>query len=152
MAAFRLLDLPEELQLSIIENVHNRSTLCNLARACRHLQSLAEPLIYRNILVRSAKDALSFISRLESRTDRARSVHCVDARLRDADEAYTGLLRGPNLQEVRVESPFCNRIRQETATFWNLNIEGLFQSLCNSGMPRLTSGKCPRDRIGLTKH
>lgn len=145
--AFHFLDLPKELQLSVIEQIDRRSTLCNLARASRHLQSLAEPLIYRNILVRSAKDALSFISRLETRSDRARGVHCVDARLRDADPAYTRLLRGPNLLEVRVESPFCNRIRRETGTFWNLNINGLFQSLCDSKMPRLTSGKCACDRI-----
>jgi hypothetical protein len=109
----RLLALVDELQLGIIEHVESKDDLSNLAITCSRLQALAEPVLYRSILVRKGKQALllyrailikpvraSFIRKLEIRYlyDYRKRIDCLNQCLR--------LLC--KLRELTIEAPCCN--------------------------------------------
>jgi len=109
----RLLALVDELQLGIIEHLESKDDLSNLAITCSSLQALAEPVLYRSILVRKGKQALllyhailikplraSFIRKLEIRYlyDYRKCIDCLNQCLR--------LLC--NLRELTIEAPCCN--------------------------------------------
>ena len=147
---FRLLELPEEFQLSILENIDERCTLCNLARTSRHLQSLAEPLIYRKILVRSQRDITAFESRTETRAERFKYFQIIDARLQENTGALVGLLSAPNVQDVTIESPYCNRLEDRKDYLWMRNKKSMVRALNDSSMPRLTRGaKAPHLTLAI---
>jgi hypothetical protein len=109
----RLLALVDELVLGIIVHIDSRDDLSNLAATCSRLQALAEPVLYRSILVRKGKQALllyhailikpvraSFIRKLEIRYlyDYRKGINCLNQCLR--------LLC--KLRELTIEAPCCN--------------------------------------------
>jgi hypothetical protein len=109
----RLLALVDELQLGIIEHVESKDDLSNLAITCSRLQAIAEPLLYRSILVRKGKKALllyrailikpvraSFIRKLEIRYvyGYRKGIDCLNQCLRLLCE----------LRELTIEAPCCN--------------------------------------------
>ncbi|KAE8144731.1 hypothetical protein BDV25DRAFT_171170 [Aspergillus avenaceus] len=65
--------LPQEIITAILENVSSPSSLANVARVCRRLQSPAETLLYRSVDLRN-HDGESFTYAVNRKASRARHV------------------------------------------------------------------------------
>jgi hypothetical protein len=110
----RLLALADELVLGIIEHVESKDDVSNLALACLRLQALAEPSLYRSILIRKGKQALGlFASILIRKPVRASWIRKLEIRYlykhREGVEILNqGLKQMCNLQELTIEAPCCN--------------------------------------------
>ncbi|PYH46416.1 F-box protein [Aspergillus saccharolyticus JOP 1030-1] len=65
-----LLKLPPEVLQLIITQLPSQASLATLARVCRHLESLVDPILYRTIYLRNHDDTC-LIRALESRPERA---------------------------------------------------------------------------------
>ncbi|KAF2160571.1 hypothetical protein M409DRAFT_70325 [Zasmidium cellare ATCC 36951] len=134
---FPLLDLPNELIAHIIEQVDNIRTLRRLARTCRRVQHLAEPALYRSILVRTGPETNDIRLALDSRPERAAGIHYLEipchARYRQDFEAIADLLdRARNLKELIFESPQCNTSEFEDAETWREMATQLFEPFQNA--------------------
>lgn len=84
-----LLALVDELLLSIIDQIDSKAALCNLAASCRHFQSLAEPYVWRSLLVTSGDHAKSIAAALDSRD--ARSSYIQELMIRYPDHLKDGI-------------------------------------------------------------
>lgn len=129
---FPLLDLPNELIAHIIEEVENIRTLRRLARTCRRVQHLAEPVLYRSILVRTGPETNDIRLAIDSRPERAGGIHSLDipchARYHQDFTAIAELLhRAHNLKELMFESPQCNTSDFEDTETWRQMAGRLFQ-------------------------
>lgn len=65
-----LLRLVDELLLNIIDQIDSQRDLCNLAATCARLQGLAEPYIWRSLLVLSGEHARNIAKALDTRDQR----------------------------------------------------------------------------------
>ena len=118
----RLLALVHELQLGIIEHLESRDDLSNLAITCSRLQTLAEPLLYRSILVRKGEQALLLYRAILIKPNRASFIRKLEIRyLYDYRKGIVRLnecLRfSCNLRELTIEAPCCNDTQALVAGF-----------------------------------
>jgi len=110
---FPLLSLIDELLISIIQHVESKDDLCSLVLACSRLQGLAEPALYRFILIRKGTYAIRFSGCIARRPVRASFIRALHIRYRHLDrhgiEALNSCLRIMyNLRELMIEAPCCN--------------------------------------------
>lgn len=152
--AFLILELADELILSIFEHIDDRNTLRSLALTCSRLQGLAEPYVYRDIFLRSRTDAFALGASIVSRPERLRAVRRIEARLKyGMDECRLDILvnivrQALNLQELTLESPFCNNVQGRAQQGWDESLHSLLRPVCDFAIPRLTTRKHrtpPRD-------
>lgn len=116
MDHFPIFELADELIIAIVQHVESRSDLCALAQTCRRLCKMAEPLIYRNIFIRTESQARAILQAITPKRHRACAVVTFEARCKYGEftnvelcSDITGLT--PNLREYVLESPFCNSKR-----------------------------------------
>ncbi|KAF2457920.1 hypothetical protein BDY21DRAFT_363514 [Lineolata rhizophorae] len=64
----RLVALPDELLLCILDLVDDTKTYCALARVCRRLSSLADAYVYASVLIRTPADVQGFCAALARRS------------------------------------------------------------------------------------
>ena len=110
---FPILDLPNELIAHIIEFVDSISDLRHIACTCRRIQQLAEPALYRHVLLRGAAKTRRILSALQARPARAATLHILDVPcdpdLRQDIPALAVLMTAAkNIRQLMVESPSCN--------------------------------------------
>lgn len=70
-----LLGLVDELLLAILDQIDSHADLCNLAATCSRFQSLAEPYVWRTLLVTKGVHARAVAHALDSREERSSYVH-----------------------------------------------------------------------------
>lgn len=129
---FRLLDLPNELIAHIIEQVNSPKALCRLARTCSRLQYLAEPVLYRSILLRDGMKTVHVCNALHSRPERWIGVNFLDV---PCDDDYAQhfeaiqhiVLKSKNLKTLMIESPQCNGGNFEADLQWLVMTNHLLQ-------------------------
>lgn len=142
---FELLDLVDELVLSILEEIDSAQDLRSLARTCSPLQALSEPLLYRDIALHSRRDALTLASSIVSRPSRLQAIRKIDVRYRYVtrdcrlDVLVDIIWKARNLQELTVESPFCNHVQSYARYGWLENMNALLRPICDFSIPRLTT-------------
>ncbi|KAF2423504.1 hypothetical protein EJ08DRAFT_701153 [Tothia fuscella] len=110
---FSLLSLADELLLGIIDQIDNKLDLSNICLTCSRFQGLAEPFLYRDVLVRTGKQAVNLSHSLRKRTERASSIRSLQIRYLQDDVAGIAVLNPDlrmmsRLREFTVESPCCN--------------------------------------------
>lgn len=119
---FPLLDLPNELIAQIIEHIDCHKTVGRLARTCRRLQYLAEPALYREVLIRTNSDALSAFLAFRNRRERYAAVHVLrlpcHASVRNFTDIATIMSELFNVKEILFESPACNELDFEDHRDW----------------------------------
>jgi hypothetical protein len=120
---FRLLDLPNELVVHIIEHVSSQSTLGQLSRVCKRIQQLTEPILYRYAMMRTGRDQAKMLDSLQQRTARAKALHYLDIPchplyVQSFDIISDILSRSLNLRELMIESPECNTTDFEDGEAW----------------------------------
>lgn len=144
--AYSILELVDELIFLVIEQVDDLQALRNLARTCSRLQTLAEPAVYRDVFLKSRDKTLTLTRSIVSRPERLDAIHRVEARPRYAtrdyavDELVNIIRRAKNLQDLVLESPYCNRIQQDARFGWIESMALLLRPICDFSIPRLTSG------------
>jgi len=109
----RFLSLADELLLSVIEHVGRKEDLAALARTCSHLQALAEPFLYRSILIRKGLNAMILSLAIQRRPARALEIHKLQIRYlyiykEGIEVLNAGLQNMTRLQELTIEAPCCN--------------------------------------------
>lgn len=110
-----LLALADELLLSIVDFIDSRDTLCKLASTCRRFQGLAEPAIWRSLLVTKGFHAMQIATAMDSREIRTDYVQELVVRYR---HEYRDGIQGLNhfivhmkkLKHLMIESPCPNNV------------------------------------------
>ncbi|KAF2743740.1 hypothetical protein M011DRAFT_489479 [Sporormia fimetaria CBS 119925] len=113
---FPLLSLPAELTLLVVEQVEARDDLINLSLTCRRLQELAEPLIWRSLLILHGTHARRVRQAVWSRRERMDAIQQLDIFYGDEfDQDDIGLLDKNNffchlrkLRHLTIEGPCPN--------------------------------------------
>lgn len=132
-----LLELADELLLSILEQVEHQDDLRSLARTCSRIQDLVDPLLYRSIFYTSRPQLLALGARIHARPQRIAAIRSLESRVRYGTDAFqigdemVNLVRDArNLQELIVESPYCNHTRMNAHDGRSVGaMDSLFSSL-----------------------
>jgi len=108
-----LLDLADELLLSIIEQVEKPKDLCNFALTCLRIQALVEPFIYRSILIRTGDQAVNLVCSTKARPVRASAIQTLEIRYvftaeHNIEALDLVLMDLRNLRHLTIESPCLN--------------------------------------------
>lgn len=138
---YKLLErLPYELIQAVVSHVHDLKDLCSLARVNMVFQELAEPRIYRVILIRAGFHARNLANSLKRRPVRAAWIRSlVDACL---PTSFDGLLELPkvlpmmtNLEDLLLEAPDCNSFPAETRRPWIAQQEAYHKLFLKAALP-----------------
>lgn len=141
-----LLDLPQELLALIVDYINDGDTLQCLTRTCRRTQSLAEPKLYRTLLIRTGPHMRSIQRALEANSDRAKSLEFLDVPCDNTRPPHFQFLAdvlrsADNLREFMFESPSCNSTGDfEDASAWNAMTQPLFSVFDEASLKMWSSG------------
>lgn len=138
--AFPLLDLPNELISLVIENIDSPMLVQRLACTCHRVQQLAEPVLYRDLLLRSGLKVIRVLDALKTRNERSSAIQRLDI---PCDQSYEHsfiaieelLMRLPNLREFVFESPACNTGDFEDDHAWTRMTTRLLAPFRSTQMP-----------------
>ncbi|KAK3110655.1 hypothetical protein LTR53_014834 [Teratosphaeriaceae sp. CCFEE 6253] len=111
-----LCELPDEILILIAEHLQGQSSALRcLALTNQHFQAIAEPVLYRDIFLRTGGQLSRLESALQSGPSRAGGVRTFDVRCLPPKAGSRPLLDlrrilclTPNIENVVLESPFCN--------------------------------------------
>jgi hypothetical protein len=152
-----LLCLVDELLLAVIDQINSREALCNLAATCLRLQGLAEPYIWRSLLVTKGSHARRIADALDSWGPRPSHVHELSIRYPDDQREgieelnhFIGLME--KLRHLTIESPCPNNTEWTQNTYFDsstkIDYRGLFEAAVYPqpsvppALPLLQSRKC----------
>ena len=145
VAAFSVLDLPDELIILIIEQVADLETLRKLASTCRHIQGMAESKLYRSIEICRGSRAKRILKATSTRPERAIAIQSLaipcDSERRQGFGAYGRLLMcAVNLKEFSFESPECSTGDFEDEDTWEEMADLLFTPFACATIGSLNAG------------
>lgn len=108
-----LLCFVDELLLNVLDQIESRKDLCNLAATCARLQGLAEPYVWRSLLVLSGSHAHNIAAALDRRDARVDFIHELSIRYKDTEkygieELNHWLTLMSKLRHLTLESPCPN--------------------------------------------
>ncbi|KAF9697909.1 hypothetical protein EKO04_004017 [Ascochyta lentis] len=108
-----LLRLVDELLLNVVDHIASLRDLCNFAATCARLQGLAEPYIWRSLLVLSGTHARNIAAALDSRDARVDFIQELSIRYKDPkkegiEELNHWLTLMSKLRHLTLESPCPN--------------------------------------------
>ncbi|KAH7130216.1 hypothetical protein B0J11DRAFT_566283 [Dendryphion nanum] len=126
MAQLSLSNFVDELLLAIVEQIDCHESLCNLSSTNRRFQGLAEPFIWRKLLVLNGSHADGIAYALRSRTERLSNIQTlaihytneVEIGIRKLDPLVRIMTK---LRHLTIESPCPNNsewIRTDEFTGW----------------------------------
>ncbi|KAF7332876.1 hypothetical protein MVEN_02392800 [Mycena venus] len=153
MASSPLLSVPTELLLAVVEAIDDAASLRSFALTCKRARLLAEPVLYRAVLVTTGSQASCLAKALQQQQlpARAELVQVLDLRPeygRDADvEALTPLIGAmTQLRTLSMESPFANYGYWDSSTIhgrWEALTQGyralFLDAQCGAGLQKLES-------------
>ena len=119
----QLLDLPDEILLSVLSYVPERPDVIKILLTNRHLNRLAEPFLYNTVQVTHGAQAKIIAANIRSRQVIATWIRSLLVSTKFGDD--DGLERLPqclskmcNLKELRLETPDCNQKPAEDRVSW----------------------------------
>lgn len=120
---FPLLDLANELIVVILEHVDDPKELRAVALTCRHLQNLAEPLLYRSIFHTTGRQIVRLKEAITARKQRSHAIQIIESRCKlrqigNLQELASIIANSKNLTDLTIESPFCNYAYGSKKTEW----------------------------------
>ncbi|KAF8166736.1 hypothetical protein K438DRAFT_2025007 [Mycena galopus ATCC 62051] len=150
MASSTLLSVPTELLLAVFEAIDDAASLRSFALTCKLARRLAEPVLYRAILVTTGTEASCLAQALQPQKTATRAVLVQELDLRpdesDGDlEALTPLIGAmTQLRALSIKSPFANYGQWESSESdaqWEPLTQG-FRALfldakCGAGLQKL---------------
>ncbi|KAF2133739.1 hypothetical protein P153DRAFT_372329 [Dothidotthia symphoricarpi CBS 119687] len=124
LAKCKLLSLVDELLLNIIDHTDCRKALCNLAATCTRFQGLAEPYIWRSLLVLTGGHARKIAAAFDSWDARVDFVQEMSVRYQDNHKEgiedlnhFVGLMA--KLRHLTLESPCPNNSEWNTVSYFD---------------------------------
>lgn len=141
----RLGDLADELLLAIIEQIDCREALKNLASTSLHFQALAEPFIWRSLLVTQGTAVPQLAYALSKRPERTSAIWDLAVRYNEKDEDGIELLnfylpRMEKLRNLTIESPCPNNFGRGIQSFpdhyTKINYTKLFEDALSTSRQR----------------
>ena len=136
--ATTLLDLPDELIIAILGELDDLPALRAIACCSHQFQALAEPHIYRDIFFRSGDAAVRLANSLRARKERCRAVRKLDIRCKyrrstnKLPEIAKILRMVTHIQDLTLESPYCNNNRWMRSKGWDALMKRLLNPLVHS--------------------
>ncbi|WPH01706.1 Hypothetical protein R9X50_00455800 [Acrodontium crateriforme] len=132
--AEKLSDLASEVLDSIVAQIDDVKSLRSLAQTSRRLQHITEPYIYRHAFVRTGHECYNLLRAFNGRSERALMLRSIDARFQSAKDDSMGNLThvvqaALRLNDLTIESPYCNRGRWRRADGWKTTMESLLSPL-----------------------
>ena len=129
---FDLLKLPVELVIHVVEFVNSRKALSRLACSSKQMQEIAEPLLYRYILLKGPSGLKALETAIERRQKRALAVQALEVPSHVSMELNMAklerlLMELKGLRDMVFESPFVNAINFESDTVWTSMTNMLFR-------------------------
>jgi hypothetical protein len=124
LAPHGLLSLVDELLLNVLDHIDNQQALCNLAATCMRFQDLAEPFIWRNLVVLSGSHARNIATALDKRDARIDHVRTLSVRYKDENKEgieelnHFVALMG-KLKHLQLESPCPNNSEWRAGVFFD---------------------------------
>lgn len=108
-----LSELPTELLTLIVERIHDSKDCRALCLTSSQFRSVAEAVLYRQILIRTGAICTKVLNALSARPERAQLVQSVELRGKYRHEIGLQdlpniLLQTPNVRDLIIESPTCN--------------------------------------------
>ena len=108
-----LLRLVDELLLNVLDHVASLRDLCNFAATCTRLQGLAEPYVWRSLLVLSGTHARNIAAALDRRDQRVDFIQELSIRYKDPnkegiEDLNHWLTLMSKLRHLTLESPCPN--------------------------------------------
>lgn len=108
-----LLRLVDELLLNVLDHIASLKDLCSLAATCVRLQGLAEPYIWRSLLVLSGRHARNIAAALDRRDERVDFIQELSIRYKDQnkegiEDLNHWLTLMSKLRHLTLESPCPN--------------------------------------------
>ncbi|EMC99555.1 hypothetical protein BAUCODRAFT_21335 [Baudoinia panamericana UAMH 10762] len=159
---FSMLELPPELRLCIFEQLDphaDKDTLRAAARACRLLQDLAEPFLYKHIFLRTGLEVATLLKSVAARPARVKLIHTLDVRCQwgksSGIERLEALLRtAANIDTLTIESPYCNSGRwHSTGGAWEPLKRALLEPIAAASLPNAhPDGQPLQNLTTLTLH
>ncbi|KAJ6553220.1 hypothetical protein B0H19DRAFT_1236275 [Mycena capillaripes] len=159
MASSPLLSVATELLLVVVEAIDDAASLRSFALTCKLVRLLAEPVLYRAVLVTTGSQALCLAKALQQQQPptRADLVQVLDLRPDwGADvEALTPLVGAmTRLLSLSMESPFANYGSTAYRRWWEALMQGyralFLDAQCGAGLQNLES--CEFFLAGVTIH
>jgi hypothetical protein len=132
----QLLDLPDELLASILGNL-DFDSLLEVVLVCKHLGDLADPFLYHNIEILTGEQGAGLSYSLLERPSRAKRIRSflVSTKLGETDglaQLPPLISRMSNLQELRLETPDCNKEEPADRVPW-LNLQNRYERVFEGG-------------------
>ncbi|KAK5109663.1 hypothetical protein LTR62_006785 [Meristemomyces frigidus] len=151
-------DLPDELLICVCEQLaDSKAALRQLVVTSRRLQAIAEPVLYRHIFFRKQSELANLLVSVESSPSRTKAFRELDVRCKlDGNgrvraqpfELVGTLLRqAPGIQDLTMESPYCNESSWPDATVengWDAVMSHWLSPLLEAGRPDLISAPLQR--------
>jgi hypothetical protein len=153
MASSPLLSVPTEILLAVVETIDDAASLRSFALTCKLARLLAEPVLYRAVLVTTGSQASCLAKVLQQPPTRAELVQVLDLRPEygsNADvEELTPLIGAmTQLRALSMESPFANYghwLSSAISRRWETLMQGyralFLDAQCGAGLQKLTSCK-----------
>ncbi|KIW04028.1 uncharacterized protein PV09_04851 [Verruconis gallopava] len=109
----RLMSLPDELLLCVVEQIDDTPSLRSFILTCQKAQSLAEPCLWRSIVIRNGEQARMLFGMFLKRRERRAFVQHVDVKHKLDSQGEIGIFDGQiglfsNLRTCKIESPCPN--------------------------------------------
>lgn len=110
----RLQDIPNELLLTIVDQIDDRATLCSLAGTCSKFQLVSEPHIYKSLLILDGSKVKAVLAKsFVTRPARLSAIQDLAVRYRftaeeGIEELEPFLYRMAQLRHLLIEAPCCN--------------------------------------------
>lgn len=128
---FHLLNLPNELIVLVLAQIDSPATLRSVACTSRRINALAEPLLYRSMVLRDRPGTERAVEAFGSRPDRAEALQILDVACRprlgpEMSALEKVLVRAPNVRDLMFESPECSSGNFEPHDEWEELTDHLF--------------------------
>lgn len=114
----RLLSLADELILAVIEQIQDLEALRNLTLTCKKVRGLAEPYVYKDIFIRTGRQAQRLRDVIAANPERALAVRHLDVKYKHDDELGMDCLNTmcrffQNMKSWEIETPCPNDSPQQ---------------------------------------
>jgi hypothetical protein len=132
---FDLLKLPVELVCHVVEFVDRTKALSRLACTSKQMQEIAEPLLYRYILLKGPSGLKALETAINHRPKRALAIQKLEVPSHVSMELSMAklehlLIQLQGLRNIMFESPFVNAINFESEIVWTNMTNILFRPFC----------------------
>lgn len=120
---FPILNLTAELVSHIVDQIDDAEAFRSLSQTCSQFQALAEPKLYETVFRTRTGLVPRLLNAINSKPYRAKSIRSIETRCRSGDltelnDLATIIGKSSNLENLILESPYCNSCYGQAEPLW----------------------------------